>query len=349
VRVLVLLVVSAGCKFSAPDSAPDSRPPVQIDAGPVPIDSSQDAQIVIQDGCSTFSSLLDTCQQTFGPPITIGTSGCWDTGAHRLYDPDCMTNPQIVPHVVVTIATGEIDLLIATEVTLNARLRVVGPIAFGVIATGPIVIGGSLDGVGGGPGGNAAGARDRAACATAAGGIPQDDGGGCPGGAGGNGDPSTAGAAGAGGGAIYLVSAQSIEVMRDINVGGGGGGGGRSGDGGGGGGGSGGMLLLEASAVQVGGVLAANGGGGGGGAGNPAGKAGQDGQASASPASGGSNGGAGVRGGAGGAGLMLDGVGVTDVAPGAGGGAGGGVGYIAIRSAGFTNGGTISPAATIVP
>ena len=390
-------LTSAGCKFSAPEVPSDagaaSSDASPLDAPSIPGDSSHDGQPVTHDGCTSFSSQLDTCQQTFGSPLTLASSACWDTGTHRLYDADCTSNPQILPHVVIAGPAGDVDFLLTTELTLQARLRVVGPIPFGILAPGAIVIGGPIDAVGSGQGGRAAGARDRAACAAGAGGIALDDAGGapgggggafrgaggrggagdandgftiggdpglaqpllagplggCPGGAGGNGAGATGGEAGAGGGAVDLISGHSIDVTRDLNVSGGGGGGGKPANGGGGGGGSGGMILLEAPTVQIGGALAANGGGGGGGAGIPAGQRGQDGQSSATRATGGPRGGGGADGGAGGAGDLLDGATVIDVRPAGGGGAGGGVGYIAIKSTGFTSGGTISPAATILP
>jgi hypothetical protein len=232
----------------------------------IPNDDATSIDAVPIDGCSTFSTQLDTC--ALGPSMSFDlvVDAQYDTGTHQLTDADGDT--QMPPHVVVTGPAGPMDVLVASEFSIagGRTLRVTGPIPFGIVATGPILIAGTIDASNGG-----AGARSRAACGSASGrnalddltGAPgagggafQGDGGdgaqgdanggptpgavggiavslppgplgGCPGGAGGIGDPNTAGSAGSGGGAVYLVSASSITISSTGRINVGGGGGGR--------------------------------------------------------------------------------------------------------------------------
>jgi hypothetical protein len=269
------------------------------------------------DACVSFATQLDTCVLPAGNALTLtGGLFTYDTETHELRDPA----NAVVPVTRVTVAGlgGPIDVLVVDSLTLteDGTLRVIGPIAFGIVATGTIAIDGLVDASAGG-----AGARAAASCGAAAGQPPDDhaggpggggggafrgaggDGstgdvnndpsagapggtaqplpvgplGGCPGGEGADDGPATAGARGVAGGAIYLVGSGPIAIRGTLDAGGGGGGGGQSSAGSGGGGGSGGMILVEAPLVFVDGTLAANGGGGGGGADDVSGNDGDDG------------------------------------------------------------------------
>jgi hypothetical protein len=176
--------------------------------------------------------------------------------------------------------------------------------------------------------------------------------GGCPGGSGGLGTSTPAAFGGPGGGALYMTSQMGVSIAASgaLTAGGAGGAGGLLGTagnqgGGGGGGGAGGMIMIETPALQVDGVIAANGGGGaeGGGSGT-SGRSGEDGQPSGSFANGGgglSNGG---NGGNGGTGSSDNGDSADSLDTGAsGGGGGGGVGFIRIPLDFTGSGYTLSP------
>lgn len=167
--------------------------------------------------------------------------------------------------------------------------------------------------------------------------------------------PCERGDGGGGGGALQIYAGVKLSILGAIDAGGGGGGGGGRYFGGmcqsstaGGGGGSGGAIYLQAPAIDIEGILAANGGGGGSGANQDIndGEDGADGTASAAPAPGASangSGNAGSDGGAGGA-PPMDAPSSYDV--GNGGGGGGAVGRIVLSShqGGSAVNGTISPA-----
>jgi len=216
------------------------------------------------------------------------------------------------------------------------------------------------DGGGGGGGGGEAGG-DGGSAQTAMGGAA---GGGCipadlvplrGGGGGGSGGPgaSTVPQGGGGGGAVQLVAFGKIDVGPGglIHAGGDGGDGGEIAGGNaaaGAGGGGGGGILLEAVAVDITGVLAANGGGGGGGGNSGVGPgapgdnaqpddtlaSGGAGTAMPGPGNGGSGGGGATRPARGGDGTNA-------------GGGGGGRGVIRINATSSNLGGTITPSPTV--
>jgi hypothetical protein len=157
------------------------------------------------------------------------------------------------------------------------------------------------------------------------------------------------GVGGAGGGAVQLYAVGTITVAASggISVGGAGGAGGFAvgcSDSGGGGGGSGGVVYLQARAIELAGVLAANGGGGGSDGGSSAeGVAGADGALGAVPAPGGVPPDGASVGGAGAAGAAAPGPGPDVDGNLNGGGGGGAVGHVVLHCSDFAGGGLVSP------
>jgi hypothetical protein len=202
--------------------------------------------------------------------------------------------------------------------------------------------GGGFGGDGGeggwGNSGNAAGGASGGAVS-----LPGVLRGGCAGADGAGSSP--VGDGGAGGGAVLLSAKTSISVSGAVHAGGAAGGGATGYEAGGGGGGSGGLVVLEAPAVTLvqGGVLAANGGAGGEGAFNHTdGHTGEDSLASATAAAGGTGTSGGGDGGDGAYKAFPDGDNGWEGDDGGGGG-GGGVGFVVIRSQGYSGTGTTSP------
>jgi hypothetical protein len=386
-RVTVVLLLLGGCRqllgFEEPTTA-------ATDASIVSDDALADAGVidVLQDGCTTFSSQLDTCAFTFDTPLSLSGANTYNTTTGVLTTPGGSISP---PHVVVTGPAGELDVIVASTVELatTASLRVVGVRPLALVASGDLQIEGTVDLTDGG-----AGANIDAICAGARGGLGANDNGGGAGGggggmqgaggSGGNGDADggqsdggfggatvalppgpaggcnggrggsavgTGGAGGKGGGGILLVSAQQITIAGAINAGGGGGAGGATGSAGGGGGGSGGTIMLEAVMIEITGVVAANGGGGGeGGDAGASGDLGDTGRPSATAALGGS--GAAANGGNaanGSAGAQLFGLDASQILAGGGGGGGGGAGFIAVLSSSALVSGVSSPPFVTAP
>jgi len=283
--------------------------------------------------------------------------------------PPCNTNVTSGGDGFCVISGATIE--VASGITVTAT----GAPPFVLVASDSITITGTLDASshGGGTGSQMGAGADYAGCMT--GSSPSNGGGGeggsfamlgGSGGTNGSGSPTTAGATidaaslhggcpghassgseirgGHGGGAIYMIATNTISVPGVVDASGAGGSGGDDPGTGGGGGGTGGMIGLEASTVNVGGFVFANGGGGGQGGGNgQSGKESLNGAVGAGGAGSGS-GGDGGDGGAdsnGGAGMNAG----TGTGGGGGGGGGGSVGAILIFGT-ESGSGVISPAAS---
>ena len=179
--------------------------------------------------------------------------------------------------------------------------------------------------------------------------------GGCPGGSGGGGSGTVTttlgGPGGASGGALYLIAGSSITIGGNVFASGAGGGavaGAAGYEMGGGGGGSGGMIGLDAPAIEIDGIVAANGGAGAGGGGNVGGTVGAPGTTTSYNVR--AAHGVGDTSGTAGDGGDGTAVGATNALPLAstvsgGGGGGGGVGVIWLDGA-LTNGAKVSPPPT---
>lgn len=244
-------------------------------------------------------------------------------------------------------ATGSKPLIIVArnQITITGTLDVAthrfGPRGAGA-AIGPCNAAGSPSGGGGGAGGSfgGLGGDGGAPNQTMAGSVPAAPTtlrGGCSG-------RSSGGVGGDGGGATYLIAGVQIEVVGAINASGAGAEKADSGIRGGGGGGSGGMIGLDAPAVQIGGIVFANGGGGSGG--SDAGSEGDDGWDPAGGAGGIGGAGSGTSGdgGTGASGTTLTGVAGGAGTAGVSGGGGGGGGAGVVKLYGTRSGsGTISP------
>jgi hypothetical protein len=282
--------------------------------------------------------------------------------------------------VGVQSASTPACVIAATSITVNATLQVTGSRPLVFISLGALTVNGTIDasstragaigpaadfagcslgsnasgsgggaggsfGANGGDGGDGAGGGQHGIAGST--GIPTMLRGGCPGGIGGNGSP---GEQGHGGGAVYLISAQSIQLDATINASGAGGAGGREPSRGGHGAGSGGLIGLDAPTVTIGNGarVFANGGGGGEGAGTGStGNPGEDPVAPTQPARGGKgtngNSGDGGDGGFSNSSARNGGNGVSSAG---GGGGGGGVGYVLIFSPSVMSNGQISPMPT---
>lgn len=328
------------------------------------------------DARCSYSSVFDTCTTMMGTTDLTLTPGMWtyNTDTHVLSNG---AGAMMLPSMVIDGADGPIDVIFVSSFTIQvgATLRPTSPNmhrGFGVAATGPISIAGTIDsadagagaridtdcgpsvgkpgddvsGGGGGGGGGAfkgkggSGSKGNSDGPNANGGAggdaiakPASPIGGCDGGPGGDGSQN-GGEGGDGGGAVYLASNTSvtIELTGVIDAGGGFGAAGGNNADGGGGGGSGGMIMLEAKMIEIAGVVVANGGGGG--EGNTTGLNGQNGQRTTMPALGGLGGDPnGGDGANGGARIENDGSSTADFQSGGGGGGGGAAGYIVIGGA----------------
>ncbi len=317
-----------------------------------------DARVAMDGGSCYGTGFGRTCLTTPpGTPATL-TAQRVDTDTSPLCATDVVGNP---PWCVIA----------ATDLTIGAgTLSAIGSKPLVLVATGSLLVDGTIDiashrggqtgagavpatnttlcdpgtppgnngggaggsfGTKGGKGGNAGGTAGAIQPATALRG-------GC---AGQDGKSGTPGLEGLGGGAIYLIAGTTITVGGAINASGAGGTAGVNGDAGGGGGGAGGLIGLDAPMVTNGGAIFANGGGGAEGSGNQTkgndGNESQNGVAAAQTTSA-SNGG---EGGAGGA-VTAAGDGASANGSGGGGG-GGGAGAIRLFQATAITGGVVSP------
>jgi len=229
-----------------------------VDAAPAP------------DGCTSFSSQLDTCPLSLTMDLELNGSVIYDTSLHVL-----TVNGVALPVTSLTLATqaSDVDALLVHDlhVVEGTTVRAVGALPFAIVASGSVTIdddamidvgaGGagarttcdglatagaaSGNGAGGGGGGGFGanggdgGVGNSDLGAPAAGGhkslavaaMPAGPLGGCPGASGGKGDVM-GGAGGLAGGALYIVAATSITLgpRATLTAGGGGGGGGGHGN-----------------------------------------------------------------------------------------------------------------------
>jgi hypothetical protein len=305
--------------------------------------------------------------------------------------PLTIANPTMIdtanPAMCATTVSGGSNycVLVATTITINAKLRATGTKPLVLIANDTITTGAQIDvgshrganpetGAGadsstcaagtnpitggGGAGGSftgLGGAGGNGAGAAIGGGIPgiiaaaiTELRGGCPGQDGQAGAANDRGLHGHGGGAVFLIAGTKIDIGGGINAAGEGGTAGQKNTAGAGGGGSGGMIGFDAPMITITSLILANGGGGGegSGTGNTPGTPGND-PTSISAATGGAgNSTSGGDGGDGSAGIAA-GPGVAGN-PGTGGGGGGGGGGAGLVKAPSTAnlGSQVSPAAT---
>ena len=279
-RFPALSLLLASCSFST--EIPD--PNAMGEAGVASDGMQVQADATPLDGCTTFSTVVDTCNVgAYGPGMSINGMRRYNTDTHELSD-DNGSNATTPMFRETMIGGNPITLLVVDGFTIQsmARLRVTGSRAFGIVSTGTISITGTLDGTAAG-----AGARTAMVCDDFAGepgrSNNQGSGGGSGGGGGGyrevggrggTGDNNGAQLAGGDGG----EKANLAPTIIGGCPGGRGGnqmGGGTGGDGGGGGAG---IFLTSAMTIGVGGAInvgggggklgtAADGGGGGGGSG----------------------------------------------------------------------------------
>ncbi|HEY5944027.1 MAG TPA: hypothetical protein VIV40_00975 [Kofleriaceae bacterium] len=204
-------------------------------------------------GCTTYSSLFDTCTQTMGSSaLTLTGSWTYNTDTHQLTNGSMTTIP---PTMVVNAAAGPIDIIFVSSFTLEAgaTLRGTSPNMhrpFGIVSTGAIQIDGVIDVSSAG-----AGARTDVQCGGSAGAPGSDNNGGGGGGGGGafrgkggNGSKGNLDGPNANGGA----GGTAIPTRPSSPIGGcdGGAGGGPMGQSGGQGGNGGGAVYL-ASATSI--------------------------------------------------------------------------------------------------
>lgn len=355
-----LLLVTA-CGFSG-------RQDLAVPADARERDAASDATTT--PGCTP--GFIDVCAEA---PPTQALLVTTDTTIDTARDSRCIDRIQVGnPTVCVLMFTS-------IEVRAGATLRLVGPRAPALIASGEIRVSGAIDvasrrgasgaassgagctflatpqngnqGAGGGAGGSFRDSGGNGGTGDQ-GGATRDPGlagpplqppillrGGCPGQSGGDDGANTGGNGGLPGGALYLAGA-SVRVEGALMAGGAGGDGGRN-SGGGGGGGSGGMIVVQAPTVTITGTVLAPGGGGGEGGGAGAGAPGADGT-QPTPAAGGNTAAAGGAGGAGAA-TAAAGPGIADAE--GGGAGGGGTGFVRLLSPALsTAGATIVPAPT---
>ena len=334
---LVVAVVSAlipGCKFGS--SAFTCKEDSQCAGGGTCVDKPNGMCALSDSTCTSGyrydNSAGDHSGQCTGESGTGNTDGgtdgstidaspfCYGTGLVKV----CLAAAPTQPRMFTGAGTTTIDttdasmcattisgatsycVIAATDITINQRVRGLGPKPIVMIATGTITsnatglidvsslrprVAGEVEtgagadsalcnagtagnGVGGGAGGSffggggsGGGVGAGGTAGTAITAVTELRGG-CPG-QNGNGGAAAA-ARGHGGGAVYLIAGTSITLAGGINAGGeGGAGAGKTNNGaGGGGGGSGGMIGLDAPVIAVTSALVANGGGGGEGSSN---------------------------------------------------------------------------------
>jgi hypothetical protein len=218
------------------------------------------------DACTSFASLLDTCQLDLGDDLLISGAMTYDTGAHMLTPVGGDALP--VAHKTVSIGGGEVDVISARDVVLmsSATLRGVGSRPLAIVASGTITIGkdAQID-VG------ASGAGAQTACVNPAmlgknspGGGSGGGGGGFggTGGTGGIGDHDTGDVPGGAGGAA--VGASLAGLRGGCPGARGGNGSAAGGDGGAGGAGGGALYLVALERIQLDSATPIQAGGGGG-------------------------------------------------------------------------------------
>jgi hypothetical protein len=357
-------------------------PIASVDASTPTVDAVPPADVIPID-CSGWTSLyFDTCALPMASDLNF-TTGVWtiNTSSQTVTDP---LGSAFTPASLVISQDGGVEawLITASDITVDAdaSVRVIGARPLIMASTDDIDVLGLIDvsaggagsepsicsatapqpgqaeGSGSGAGGGGAfngdggdGSGGESPGTGGAGGtsvaLPDSIRGGCAGAMGGD---TEGGPGGLGGGALLLAARNSVVVSGVLSAGGQGGRGALADSAGGGGGGSGGLLVLESMAVNVPGVMVANGGGGGAGSnGNMSALDGEDGRLATSRAEGGAGQGAGGTGGDGGTAQLngLDGLMDDD----GGGGGGGGAGFNVVRASTWSVAGTVSPFALVNP
>ena len=246
--VAAIAAVAAGCGFHRAGAAAGDGG-VDDDGGP---------------SCTSFASLLDTCQLTFSRDLMITGTASYNSNTQALTIGGAAAAIDVK---VVMIGGDAVDVISARSVDVvgtNTTLRATGPHALAIVVNGQITVavdaqidvsnGGagapascavgpvpghnSNNGAGGGGGGGFGGQGGNGGDGDHDEGQPYVGGGtrgqavalptglhgGCPGAKGGDGD-SLGGAGGGGGGALYLVAATMIQLDSSAPINAGGGGG----------------------------------------------------------------------------------------------------------------------------
>lgn len=132
-RARLLLTISAlgACGFSV-----EAESQLDSDAG---VDAANDPDAALTDGstgCTSFSTQFDTCTLPPASPVTIASTKIYNTTTHVLSDVNG-GNATSPAHVIVTTPTGQVDMLVATDFTLDSgsTLIVIGNLPFGIAAT----------------------------------------------------------------------------------------------------------------------------------------------------------------------------------------------------------------------
>ncbi|MDQ3371010.1 MAG: hypothetical protein M3680_36795, partial [Myxococcota bacterium] len=192
-RGLVLALVLPACGFSANPGQPGDR-----DGGPD--DGSGMEQAPDDSGCTSYSSLFNSCTQTpsgLASLVIPGGEHEYDTGSNALRINGTVTNP---PRLVIDGPAGRIAVVFVSSLQVNSdgALRVFGPNALVIASSGDVQLDGTINSIG--PG---AGSRTDAVCGASTGGRGQNSNTGS-GGSGGGGFQGAGGAGGQGnlGGAV---------------------------------------------------------------------------------------------------------------------------------------------------
>jgi hypothetical protein len=242
----LVAAMAAGCGFHRSAAASDAG---ADDIGP---------------GCTSFASLLDTCQLAFSRDLTIAGAASYNSISQTLLIAGATAAIDVK---TVMIGGDPVDVISvrSLELSPSATLRAVGPHALAIVASDHLTVsvdsqidvsdggagaqaactggamagenssngagggGGGGFGADGGTGGNGdldGGAPFKAGGPRghAVGELPAGVHGGCPGASGGNGD-AAGGAGGGGGGALYLVAGHLIQLDSSAPINAGGGGG----------------------------------------------------------------------------------------------------------------------------
>lgn len=250
---LVVGEVAAGCGFHSPAGA-------AADSG-AGSDTGHDGS----GGCTSFATLVNTCQLSFDSDLIVDAAASYDTDSHVLVIGGTARSFALK---TVMIGTDQVDVISAHDVHLgiSARLRATGSHGLAIIANHDFLIdddaqidvsNGGAGARGGCPSGAARGQNNANGAGGGGGGGFGDDGGnggdgnhdgplaqggsrgradpafpvgfhgGCPGADGGAGD-DPGGAGGKGGGALYVVAADRMVFTSSapLSAGGSGGAGG---------------------------------------------------------------------------------------------------------------------------
>src|ERR1041384_7053060 len=128
---VVLLGFLCACGFrSAAAPAGDDEPQV-------------DAAVPVADGCSTFSSQLDTCTIAFKGDLMLSGTLAYNTDTHQLLVGGAMMP---VPHVLISIGGSQVDAIFAHNVVLtdSTSLHAAGLLPFAIVASGNVTLGANV-------------------------------------------------------------------------------------------------------------------------------------------------------------------------------------------------------------